>query len=208
MLIASKTPAQTSVANSNISNEAFSIAVSPLTIFEFEPTINLHFMYAFKKKYAAAIELGRIVNYARGTNYLQSEYTGWRIRPEFRFVTPKRNNGNTYLALQGLFKSARKLYSYEYRSTPSGSQYIEAVESPTNKTVWGMNFLFGQEASFFKSKEIFSDIFTGLGFRSKHFKDNKGTDFTRNGGFGSIERNGVFLTASFGFRVRYIARRK
>ncbi|MEJ7683186.1 MAG: hypothetical protein WKG06_36085 [Segetibacter sp.] len=81
---------QPATENKNINTGRVSIAVSPLTILDFEPTVNLQVMYRFNNQYSAAIEVGRIIkplnkNEDSYTSDLFQEYTGWRFRPEIRF---------------------------------------------------------------------------------------------------------------------------
>jgi len=208
LLSAAKTYGQLAKQNKNIKPGTISIAISPLTIFEFEPTVNLHLMYKFNNKYSAAIEAGGIIKpLDKNEKGIMSvhEYTGWRFRPEFRFwekATNKNNRGNFYIGIQGLIKIAEEqLYYTVQRGTPSGLLYMEAVEQNIDKTVLGLNFLAGEEVGIFNSKNFFADVYTGLGLRYKQFKDNVGTNFYKTSGLGFNNKNGFFPTVALGVRI-------
>lgn len=212
VLLLSASEVHSQPANENINSGTISIAVSPLTLLEYEPTVNLQLVYRFNNRYSAAIEAGRIIkplnkNENSYTSELFQEYTGWRFRPEIRFwkkVTNKNNRDNSYLAIQGLIKTAKEqLYYDAYRQTPSGLPYVEAVEQNIHKTVFGLTGLVGQEADLFNSKKIYLDIFTGLGLRYKFFKDNIGTDFSKNAEGDFTNKTGIYPTAAFGIRIGF-----
>lgn len=207
---ASKTYSQPVKENKNINTGRVSIAVSPLTLLEYEPSVNLQLVYRFNNKYSAAIEVGRIIRQLdrsedSDTYLFLHEYTGWRFRPEIRFwkkVANKNNRGNPYLAIQGLIKIAEdQLYYDAYRQTRSGLPYVEAVEQNIHKTVLGLSCLAGKEADLFNSKKFYTDIFTGLGLRYKFFKDNIGTDFSKTSEWDFTNKNGIYPTVALGIRV-------
>ncbi len=212
LLSAAKTYGQPAATeNKNINPRTFSIAVSPLTLLEFEPTVNLHLMYKFSNKHSAAIEVGRIIKPSvkneGSDNSILHEYTGWRLRPEIRFWNKPSNMNNwrnSYFAVQGLIKTAQEqLYYTVQRRTPSGLSYQEAVERNIHKTVLGLNGLVGKEADFFNSKKIFTDLFTGFGLRYKFFKDNIGTNFSKTSNEDFTNTNGFYPTVALGIRIGY-----
>lgn len=198
--------------NKNTDSGRVSIAVSPLTILEYEPTVNLQLMYRFNNKYSAAIEVGRII---KPLDKIQDEesyisiplhgYTGWRFRPELRFwkkVSNKNNFEISYFAIQGLIKiAADQVYYDVQRITPSGLWYSEAVEQNIHKTVLGLSCLAGKEADLFNSKKFYTDIFTGFGLRYKFFKDNIGTDFSKTSEEDFNNKNGIYPTVALGIRI-------
>lgn len=207
---ASEVHSQPANENKNINTGTISIAVSPLTLLDYEPTVNLQLVYRFNNRYSAAIEAGRIIkplNRNEETFTSLYKYTGWRFRPEIRFwkkATNKHNAGNSYLAIQGLIKIAKDhLYYDAQRNTPSGLPYIEAAEQNIHKTVFGLTGLVGQEADLFNSKKIYLDIFTGLGLRYKFFKDNIGTDFSKNAEWDFTNKTGIYPTVAFGIRIGF-----
>ncbi len=209
LLNAAKTYSQAPGKNKNINPGTISIAVSPLTIFDYEPTVNLQLMYKFNNRYSAAIEVGRIIKpLGKNEENLVSfnQFTGWRFRPEIRFMKQASNSNNWaayYFAIQGLIKIAEEqLYYNAYRSTPSGLSYMEAIEQNINKTVLGLNGLIGKEAALFNSKKIFADMFTGVGLRYKFFKDNLGTDFSKASRW-NFNKNGIYPTVSLGVRIGF-----
>lgn len=195
----------------NMSLHTFSIAVSPLTIVEYEPTINVQFIYRLNNRYSAAVEAGRIIKPVNKddnsyTSDFFHEYTGWRIRPEVRiWKKPSRNTyKNSYFAVQGLIKIAQDHLFYDVqRSTPSGLGYTEAIEQNLHKTVLGLTFLTGREADLFHSKKFYTDIFTGLGLRYKFFKDNIGTNFSKTSEGDFTNKNGIYPTAALGIRIGF-----
>ncbi len=211
LLSAATTFGQPDRENKNINPRTFSIAVSPLTLLEFEPTVNLQLVYKFSNKHSTAIEVGRIIKplgkKEDSDNPISHEYTGWRFRPEIRFWNkPSKMNywRNSYLAIEGLIKTAEEqLYYTVQRRTPSGLPYIEAVEQNIHKTVLGLNGLVGKETDLLNSRKIFTDLFTGFGLRYKFFKDNIGTNFSKtpNGDF--TNTNGFYPTVALGIRIGY-----
>ncbi|HEX8332418.1 MAG TPA: hypothetical protein VF622_07325, partial [Segetibacter sp.] len=129
-----------------------SLAVSPLSLLEIEPSVNLQVMYNYHPKYAAAIEVGRIIKPFE--HYEDDEYsplhgfTGWRFRPEFRFLSSSKLNRQRsfYMAIQGLLKFAEEQsFHFVQRTTPSGFSYREAIERTVNKTVSGLSFIVGED---------------------------------------------------------------
>ncbi len=106
LLSASKMYGQRAKENKNSNTGRVSIAVSPLTILEYEPTVNLQWTYKFNKKYSAAIEVGRIIkpiNKPEDEGYISlssNQYTGWRVRPEIRFWKkyPTRVTGDIHIS--------------------------------------------------------------------------------------------------------------
>lgn len=198
--------------NTNINTGRCSIAISPLTLLEYEPTVNLQLIYKFNNRYSAAIEAGRIIkplnkNEDSYTSEFFHNYTGWRFRPEIRIwkkASTWHSSGNSYFAIQGLIKIAKdQLYYNAQRQTPSGLFYTEAVEQNIHKTVLGLNGLIGKEADFFNSKKFYMDIFTGFGLRYKFFKDNIGTDFSKTGEGDFTNKNGIYLTVALGIRIGF-----
>jgi hypothetical protein len=209
---ASKTYSQPAKENKNINTRTISIAISPLTILEYEPTINVQLMYRFNNRYSAAIEVGRIIkpldkNEDPYTSGFSHQYKGWRFRPEFRFwkkASDKNNPENSYFAIQGLIKIAEnRLYYDVQRTTPSGLWYTEAVEQNIHKTVLGLSCLAGKEADLFNSKKFYTDIFTGLGLRYKFLKDNLGSDFSKTSDQDFLNQNGIYPTAVLGIRIGF-----
>ena len=213
-LSTSKTYSQPAGENKDIDTGRVSIAVSPLTIFDYEPTVNLHLMYRFNKHYSAAIEVGRIIKPVNKnkdedgyTSDFFHEYTGWRFRPEIRIwkkASFRNDWRNSYLAIQGLLKIAEEhVYYGAYRVTPSGLSYVEAVEQNIHKTVLGLNCLIGREADLLNSKKFYTDIFTGFGLRYKFFKDNIGTDFGKTAEGDFSNKNGIYPTVALGVRIGF-----
>jgi hypothetical protein len=191
-----------------VSKPVLSIATSPLSLIEIEPTANLQVMYLFNSKYSAAIEVGRI--FKRLNDYEDDDFdsfnhfTGWRFRPEFRFLSTslKTRQRTFYMAVQGLLKFAEEKSNYWVeRTTPSGLPYREAVVRTVDKTVTGVSFLVGEDMSSINTNKTGIDFYTGLGLRYKHFKDNLGSDFNSNYGFLN-NRNGFYPTVIVGFRIR------
>lgn len=212
LLSASEIYSQQLYENKSINTGKFSIAVSPLTLLDYEPTVNLQLSYRFNNRYSAAIEAGRIIKPVNKdensyTSDFFHEYTGWRFRPEIRIwkkPSNKNNSENTYLAIQGLIKIAEEQLNYDaHRNTPSGLPYIEAVEQNIHKTVLGVNCLVGKEVDLFNSKKMYADIFTGLGLRYKFFKDNMGTDFGKTPEGDFTNKNGIYPTVAFGIRIGF-----
>ncbi len=205
LLGAAKGYCQQSSQNKNTNTGTFSIAVSPFTIFEYEPSINLHLMYKFNNGDAVAIEVGRIIKPFSNNdeNFISTRaYTGWRFRPEFRLRRKVFNWRKTYLAFQGLIKTAKEQSYYEVqRTTPSGFYYTEAMEQETSKTVLGFNCLVGKQSDLLKSEKIFIDQFMGFGLRHKYYRDNIGTDFNKPRDWDFNNKNGIYPTVVLGIRV-------
>ena len=211
LLSTSKLHSQAASEAENIRPHTFSIAVSPLTILEYEPTVNLQFMYRLNDRYSAGVEMGRIIKPVNKdensyTADFFHEYIGWRIRPELRiWKKPSRNTyKNSYFAIQSLIKIAEDHLFYDVqRSTSSGLGYTEAIEQNLHKTVLGLTFLTGREADLFHSKKVYIDIFTGLGLRYKLFKDNIGTNFSKTSEGDFTNKNGIYPTAALGIRIGF-----
>lgn len=212
LLSASEIYSQQLNENKSINTGRFSIAVSPLTLLDYEPTVILQLSYKLNNRYSAAIEAGRIIkpldrNEDSYTSDFFHEYTGWRFRPEIRFwkkAANKNNRNNLYFAIQGLIKIAEdQLYYDAQRQTPSGLSYTEAVEQNIHKTVLGLSCLAGEEADLFNSKKFYTDIFTGLGLRYKFFKDNIGTNFGKTSEGDFTNKNGIYPTVALGIRIGF-----
>jgi hypothetical protein len=193
-----------------INIRTLSLAVSPLSLLEIEPTVNLQVMYIFSSKHAAAIEVGRIIKPFRDDE--DDEYSplhsfaGWRFRPEFRFISSSKLNRkrNFYMAIQGLVKFAEEQsFYFAQRTTPSGFFYREALRRTVNKTVTGSSFIVGEDMNLLKPKKLGLDFYTGVGIRYKHLKDNIGSDFNSPTDYGfNSNKNGFYPTVALGLRMR------
>jgi hypothetical protein len=196
--------------NNAVNKPVLSIAISPLSLIEIEPTANLQVMYNFHSKYAAAIEVGRIIKTFE--DHEDDEYsplnsfTGWRFRPEFRFISSSTltRQRSFYMAIQGLLKVAKEQsYVWVHRSTLSGLSYREAIERTVNKTVTGLSFIVGKDMNSLNTNKAGIDYYSGLGFRYKHFKDNIGSNFNSPTDYGfNNKRNGFSPTVLLGIRCR------
>lgn len=167
--------------------------------------------YRIDLHWAVALDVTALLYNMPDFYSFESQHMGFRVLPQVKYYFPGRKHSyRGYVSAQGMYKQVTYHITDMLGRDWNGSQYdyYESIRYRESKSVWAASGNIGFQKFVGKERRMMLEMFAGLGFRYKSFKQanipaGAAIQTNRWNEMNPFEDDGLYPHIAMGFKIGY-----